>query len=172
MPSDDTSSTSDSELSLSKLSLHSNGSQSELDWDRSISVEGSMPPSPGGSKPHITPRNSILFPANGDDDQDATPGRGKPGKRSLSELMRLHAEKGTDCTFSPEEAARVADVLRDWINAGSSPYEGEDDFFSRDDLDVPYKGNPASAIEGRPRGRSDLGGTLSRPTSAAGSVKS
>ncbi|KAJ7718158.1 hypothetical protein B0H16DRAFT_1897717 [Mycena metata] len=90
-----------------------------------------------GGPPRTTPRNSVVFPAGAAGD-DATPGRnpkanGKTegGKRSLSELLRLHAEKGTDCTFGPEEAARVADVLRDWMNAGSSPYEDEDDFFAR-----------------------------------------
>ncbi|KAJ7148653.1 hypothetical protein C8R43DRAFT_1128884 [Mycena crocata] len=163
------------DFSISKLSLHSNGSQSE-DWDRSMSLDGSQPPSPGGGKPRAlsttTPRNSVVFPA----EDEATPGRGGhangrggangTGKRSLSELMRLHAEKGTDSTFSAEEAARVADVLRDWINAGSSPYEDEDDFFARpgsqDDQSIPSK--PVAPLEGRPRGQSDS----SRPPSAAG----
>ncbi|KAJ6617564.1 hypothetical protein B0H10DRAFT_1627289, partial [Mycena sp. CBHHK59/15] len=135
------------DFSMSQLSLSSNGSQSE-DWDRSLSLDGSEPPSPHSkSRPlaSTTPRNSVVFPGD-----DATPGRSAPangekGKRSLSELLRLHAEKGTDCRFSAEEAARVADVLRDWINAGSSPYEDEDDFFARgsqDDLSIPSKLSP------------------------------
>jgi len=177
---------SDADFSMSTLSLHSNGSQSE-DWDRSMSVDGSQPPSPGTKTRPLastTPRNSVAFPA----EDEATPGRGsgrggsgggarggETGKRSLSELLRLHAEKGTDCTFSAEEAAQVADVLRDWINAGSSPYEDEDDFFARgsqDDLSIASKLS-APPPEGRPRGHSDSSNNpSSRPPSAAGSVKS
>ncbi|KAJ6535913.1 hypothetical protein DFH09DRAFT_1179125 [Mycena vulgaris] len=171
-------SSDEAEFSMSKLSLHSNGSQSE-DWDRSISMDGSQPPSPGAqSRPlaTTTPRNSVIFPA----EDEATPGRssgggaktGEKGKRSLSELLRLHAEKGTESKFSAEEASQVADVLRDWINAGSSPYEDEDDFFARgsqDDLSIPSKLS-APPREGRPRGQSDS--SNSRPPSAAGSVKS
>ncbi|KAJ7202863.1 hypothetical protein GGX14DRAFT_699113 [Mycena pura] len=170
-----------SDFSLSTLSLHSNGSQSE-DWDRSLSMDGSTPPSPSSqSRPlaTTTPRNSVVFPANGAGAEE-TPGRKSsganlaPGKRSLSELLRLHAEKGTDCTFSPEEAARVADVLRDWINAGSSPYEGEDDFFfqgrtSQDDIAITSKPAPQ---EGRPRGQSDSSSNHSRPPSVTGLVQS
>ncbi|KAJ7654792.1 hypothetical protein B0H17DRAFT_1163490 [Mycena rosella] len=160
---------------MSTLSLHSNSSQSE-DWDRSMSLDGSQPPSPGVQMRPLattTPRNSVVFPAG---DDDATPGRraapGEQGKRSLSELLRLHAEKGTDCKFSAEEASQVADVLRDWINAGSSPYEDEDDFFARgsqDDLSIPSKLS-VPPPEGRPRGQS--ASASSRPPSAAGSVKS
>jgi hypothetical protein len=113
----------DASFSMSQLSLDSSGSQSE-DWDRSLSMDGSQPPSPGTKARPLattTPRNSIIFPV----EDEATPGRsgnlqtrqpGEQGKRSLSELLRLHAEKGTDCKFSAEEAARVADVLRDWVS--------------------------------------------------------
>ncbi|KAJ7176481.1 hypothetical protein C8R46DRAFT_988529 [Mycena filopes] len=156
--------------SISKLSLHSESSAE--DWDRSLSMDGDADHNHEGGPPRTTPRNSVVFPAGAAGD-DATPGRanGKTegGKRSLSELLRLHAEKGTDCTFSPEEAARVADVLRDWINAGSSPYEDEDDFFARgsqDDLALP---SGKKATDGRARGQSD---GHSRPPSAAGSIKS
>jgi len=154
--------------SISKLSLHSESSAE--DWDRSLSMDGES--DGDSSAPRTTPRNSVLFPAGAGD--EATPGaktNGK-GKRSLSELLRLHAEKGTDVTFSPEEAARVADVLRDWINAGSSPYEDDDDFFTRgsqDDLALPGK---TKAPEGRIRGQSDVSAGNSRPPSAAGSFKS
>ncbi|KAL1759430.1 hypothetical protein FB107DRAFT_287662 [Schizophyllum commune] len=106
--------------------------------------------------PSTPPRNSVAFP--GGADEHATPGRRVEGKggRSLSELLRLHAEKGTDCNFTPEEAKQVGDVLGQWINAGSSPYEGEDDFFSRaqDDSAIPSS-RPASAVDGRPRGKSE-----------------
>lgn len=30
--------------------------------------------------------------------------------------MRVHAEKGTDVTFTAEEASRVADVLKQWVS--------------------------------------------------------
>ncbi|KAG5635513.1 hypothetical protein H0H81_010976 [Sphagnurus paluster] len=121
-----------------------------------------------------TPRNSVLFPV----DSSTTPGRtradtmeslrGNGGKRSLSELLKLHAEKGTDVKFSAEEASRVADVLGQWINAASSPYEGEDDFFARshDDLSIPSKKSPSSTSEGRPRGQSESAN--SRPPSSVG----
>ncbi|KAF7299272.1 hypothetical protein MIND_00875900 [Mycena indigotica] len=167
-----------SDFSLSTLSLNSNSSQSE-DWDRSLSMDGSTPPSPGSqSRPlaTTTPRNSVVFPA-GSGDADATPGRPgtESGKRSLSELMRLHAEKGTACKFTPEEASRIGDVLRDWINAGSSPYEGEDDFFaqgSQDDLAMLASASKSAVKDGRPRGQSDTSSSHSRPPSAAGSFKS
>jgi hypothetical protein len=98
--------------SMSTLSLHSESSAE--DWDRSLSMDGDDP-DPSAVAPRTTPRNSVVFPAGAAD--DATPGAKSKagGKRSLSELLRLHAEKGTDVTFSPEEATRVADVLRDWV---------------------------------------------------------
>ena len=80
---------------------------------------------------HTTPRNSVVFPA------EDTPGRttrytssgyhskngsvdgmgnaGKGGKRTLSELLRLHSEKNTNGMFSAEEASRIADVLGQWV---------------------------------------------------------
>lgn len=102
-------------LSLSQLSLHSAGSTSEVeDWDRSMNLQ---------SGPEVldshTPRNSVAFPADvgvegGGED---TPGRGRGAgaKRTLSELLKLHAEKGTDVTFSQEEASRIAEVLGQWV---------------------------------------------------------
>ncbi|TRM69858.1 hypothetical protein BD626DRAFT_475521 [Schizophyllum amplum] len=143
------------ELSMSNLSLNSNGSQME-DWDRSLEM---------ADVPATPPRNSVAFP--GDADENATPGKrgeGK-GKRSLSELLRLHAEKGTDCMFTQEEAKTVGDVLGQWINASSSPYEGEDDFFSRaqDDSAVPSP-RPAP-VDSRPRGKSE---TATRSNGADG----
>lgn len=159
---------------MSQLSLNSNGSQTSEDWDRSLMLDDSIPPTPAEeSQPHslatTTPRNSIVFPGNGVG-VDSTPKNAGGGrtKRSLSELLRLHAEKGTDCHFSTEEAARLADVLGQWINASSSPYEDEDDdFFNRshDDLSLPSRRSPMP--EGRSRGQSESGGG-SRPPSSAG----
>ena len=64
-----------------------------------------------------TPRNSVSFPGHhGAADSEGTPGRNMSlgrggGKRTLSELLKLHAEEGTDVNFTPEEASRVAEVL-------------------------------------------------------------
>jgi len=191
---------------------------------------------------HTTPRNSVVFPA------EDTPGRttrytssgyhskngsvdgmgnaGKGGKRTLSELLRLHSEKNTNGMFSAEEASRIADVLGQWvgvhnfilililllrclaissirflpleiheialthkpnqqINASSSPYEGEDDFFSRshsqDDIRIASATSPRRAVQpelalgalgGRPRGRSESvhSHSHSRPGSALGAA--
>ncbi|EGN92586.1 hypothetical protein SERLA73DRAFT_190950 [Serpula lacrymans var. lacrymans S7.3] len=153
------------DFSMSTLSLNSNGSQGE-DWDRS---ETDIQP----NLSHVTPRNSVVFPAEGIED---TPGKAvcSKGKRSLSELLRLHAEKGTDVSFSAEEASRVADVLNQWINSGSSPYEGEDDFFTRsqDDSYLSAKRSPpVTDISSRPRGQSESV-VSSRPSSSAGATKS
>ncbi|KAF9028157.1 hypothetical protein BDZ89DRAFT_1015236 [Hymenopellis radicata] len=139
----------EAELSMSQLSLNSSETQSE-DWDRSMSMDDS----PVDAISPKTPRNSVVFPADGS--EETPQGKGS-GKRSLSELMRLHAAKGSG-QFSAEEASRVADVLGQWINASSSPYEGEDDFFARsqDDMSVKSKKSPLDGVaEGRPRGRSE-----------------
>lgn len=95
----------EAELSMSQLSLNSSETQSE-DWDRSMSTDDS----PVDAK---TPRNSVVFPAEGSEE---TPNGKGGGKRSLSELMRLHAAKGSG-QFSAEEASRVADVLGQWVSA-------------------------------------------------------
>ncbi|KAI6142811.1 hypothetical protein BKA82DRAFT_1000125 [Pisolithus tinctorius] len=137
-------------FTLSSLSLTS------ADWDRS---ESDIHPPPNGRvASSATPRNSVAFPGNGTED---TPGRtcGGRGGRSLSELMRLHAEKGTDVTFTAEEVSSVADVLKQWINSGTSPYEGEDDFFSRshDDSSLASRRSsrhPSDTFN-RPRGQSE-----------------
>lgn len=90
---------------MSNCSLNSNE-----DWDRS---EGDIivPQTPQA------PRNSVPFPGESAQDYHSTPRADGNGKgRSLSELMRLHAEKGTDLTFNLEEATRVADVLKQWVS--------------------------------------------------------
>ncbi|KAG1744216.1 hypothetical protein EDB19DRAFT_1696376 [Suillus lakei] len=121
------------------------------DWDRSES-DIIVPQTQ-------VPRNSVLFPGEKVQDDCSTPvSNGSRKSRSLSELMRLHAEKGTDVTFNVEEASRVADVLKQWINSGTSPYEGEDDFFSRanDDLSLGVKRSFQSGdFSGRMRGQSE-----------------
>ncbi|KIY53802.1 hypothetical protein FISHEDRAFT_32681 [Fistulina hepatica ATCC 64428] len=120
------------DFSMSKLSLHSNHSEGSAteDWDRSMDLSTSSEPlSPTAFK---TPRNSVHIL----DDDNKTPSRPKNGggktreKRSLSELLKLHAEEGTACNFTHEETMRLAEVLGQWINASSSPYEDDDDFFA------------------------------------------
>jgi len=154
-------STEVNELNMSQLSLSSNDSQQSEDWDRSLMMDEEPQPHKLAT---ITPRNSVVFPASGGD--QATPKSDGDGraKRSLSELLKLHAEKGTDCTFTTDEAARLADVLGQWINASSSPYEDEDDFFKRshDDLSLSRR---SPMPEGRSRGQSESVG--SRTSSSA-----
>ncbi|KAK7678670.1 hypothetical protein QCA50_018251 [Cerrena zonata] len=137
--------------SLSQLSISSSTLQVD-DWDRSMSED---PESATGNKP-----NTVSFPGN-DEEQSSTPVAGGKGKRTLSELLKLHAEKGTDVNFTAEEATRVAEVLGQWINSSSSPYEGEDDFFSRphsqDDISVAQRSvsGASTPLNGRPRGQSE-----------------
>lgn len=107
--------------SLSSLSNNDSPTQIE-DWDRSLIISdvesSSCPLSQPPSKE--TPRNSIVFPV----DSDTTPGRTRAitmegstrGERSLSELLRLHAQKGTDVKYSAEEALQVAEVLGQWVS--------------------------------------------------------
>jgi len=157
--------------SLSSLSLNS---VPEDDWDGDTK----------GNAATTTPRNSIVFPV------DQTPTHSKnasvqnlengKGNRTLSDLLRLHSEKDSTGSFSPEEAARIADVLGQWINASSSPYEAEDDFFIRpgqsmDDLCITSKRpSPVDFGFGRPRGRSESANSPcnSRPPSSTGFIPS
>jgi hypothetical protein len=43
------------------------------------------------------------------------------GNPSLSKLLRLHSEKDSKANFSAEEAARIADVLGQWVGVHSCP---------------------------------------------------
>ncbi|OCH93321.1 hypothetical protein OBBRIDRAFT_790353 [Obba rivulosa] len=147
--------------SLSQLSLHSNGASETEDWDRTLNIQP-------GSGQRIS-LNSIAFPAGAGREEDGAktprPEAGQKGKteakRTLSELLRLHAEKGTNVTFSPEEASRIAEVLGQWINSESSPYESEDDFFTRshaqDDSALGMRSPSATPVDttGRSRGHSE-----------------
>ncbi len=106
---------SEVDVSMSQLSLASSDTE---DWDRSMSTDA--------DPIHAsTPRNSVSFPAHGGADeaapsQNGSLGRGA-GKRTLSELLQLHAEKGTDVNFTLEEASRVAEVLGQWVSVLNSP---------------------------------------------------
>lgn len=106
--------------SLSSLSLNS---APEDDWDQSL-------PDTTENIAAKTPRNSIVFPI------DETPGKSSikhthsssvqdmengKGNRTLSELLSLHSEKDSKGNISPEEAARIADVLGQWVGVHSCP---------------------------------------------------
>jgi len=141
------------------------------DWDKSLVSELTCPSlAPENLSQELsyitsTPCNSVIFPVA----EDTNPGRSSTGmtkcpsgkgRRTLSELLKLHAEKGTDCRLSPEEATRLGDVLGQWINAASSPYEGEDDFFTSHD-DIALLPKRVSNPGGRLRGQSESAGSRS-----------
>jgi len=78
---------------------------------------------------------------------------GRSGKRTLSELLKLHAEKGTNVHFTTEEAARLEETLGRWINSCSSPYEGEDELFARshdDSIVLVHRSSTFHCIVGHP----------------------
>ena len=108
-----------SDFSLSTLSLNWNSSQNE-DWDRSESDIQANIGNGESSKPTTTLRNSVIFPNDGSD----TPGRGvaSKGERTLSQLLKLHAENGAQGNFSAEEASRVAEVLGQWVSRTVFPH--------------------------------------------------
>lgn len=92
------------------------------DWDRTESSADSSPATTSAPAP-----SRVVFPSRGgaaDDEHDApTPDAlpshshraGCPGKRTLSQLLKLHAEKGTDVHFTSDEAARLEDLLGQWV---------------------------------------------------------
>ncbi|KAH8829631.1 hypothetical protein DL96DRAFT_1708754 [Flagelloscypha sp. PMI_526] len=103
-----------SELSMSQLSIKSNGSESTTgsqseDWDKSLNLSDSE----DGHDVEVarsttTPRNSVLFPQN--------EGNGivvDSDKRSITELVKLQrGDAGEE--LSPDEASHVAAVLGQW----------------------------------------------------------
>lgn len=111
--------------SLSSVSLNS---VPEDDWDRSL-------PDTKDNLATTTPHNSIVFPIN------ETPGKSSrcthsktasikdmendKGNRPLSELLRLHSVKDSKGNFSPEETARIADVLGQWVGTSMSRTQNE-----------------------------------------------
>lgn len=82
----------DVHLTLSQLSLAAAEAASE-DWDRSL-------------RGHSTTESS---------QEPESSRQGEPRKRTLSELLKLHAEKGKDLDLTPEEANAVAEVLGRWV---------------------------------------------------------
>ncbi len=104
-------------------SLSRHPSQPPEDWDHPESaVDTSAVTSTTAPAP-----SRVVFPSQGGaaaDDSDApTPDAhpshghrgGRAGKRTLSELLKLHAEKGTDVHFTSEEAAGLEELLGQWV---------------------------------------------------------
>jgi hypothetical protein len=60
-----------------------------------------------GATPDALPSHPHPHPHRGD----------RAGKRTLSDLLKLHAEKGTDVHFTAEEAARLEETLGRWVRA-------------------------------------------------------
>src|SRR6266567_1326332 len=104
-------------------SLSRHPSQPPEDWDHPESMVDSS--SVTSTSAPMTSR--VVFPSQGgaaaaDPDAptpDALPSHshrgGRAGKRTLSEVLKLHAEKGTDVHFTSEEANRLEDLLGQWV---------------------------------------------------------
>jgi len=158
-------------LTLPSLSNHLSILSAFPGMANSISRHASQPPE-DWDHPESTTSNTaapapsrVVFPSQGgcsagdapaSDAPEApslTPRTGRSGKRTLSELLKLHAEKGTDVHFTAEEATRLEELLGQWINSGSSPYEGEDDFFPRsqdDSIVLVHRSSTFHRILGHP----------------------
>jgi len=101
-------------------SLSRHPSQSPEDWDH---PESMVDPSPSAVTSTTAPTTSrIAFPSTqggaAADPDTPTPDShrgGRAGKRTLSELLKLHAEKGTDVHFTSEEANRLEELLGQWV---------------------------------------------------------
>jgi hypothetical protein len=100
-------------------SLSRHPSQPPEDWDHPESMVDSS--SVTSTSAPTTSR--VVFPSQGgaaaaDPDAptpDALHRGGRAGKRTLSEVLKLHAEKGTDVHFTSEEANRLEELLGQWV---------------------------------------------------------
>ena len=102
------------------LSRHS--SLSPEDWDHpepTVTIDHST----ANTTASAAAPSRVVFPSSqgGRDDDDASaplppPEGGRSGKRTLSELLKFHAEKGTDVHFTTEEAARLEETLGRWAS--------------------------------------------------------
>jgi hypothetical protein len=61
-----------------------------------------------------SPRPDVPLPSHGGS-------RTASGKRTLSELLKVHAEKGTNVHCTPEEATRLGEVLGQWVRVCALP---------------------------------------------------
>ncbi|QRV82011.1 Tyrosine kinase SYK [Ceratobasidium sp. AG-Ba] len=84
------------------------------------------------------------------DECTTSPGGTTRGSRSLSDLMRLHAEHGKEnLQLNPQEESRLEEELAKWVNSE----EDDDTFFGRRSLDGGVR--PRVTDLGRPRGQSE-----------------
>jgi hypothetical protein len=118
-------------MTNSPLSRHP--SQTPEDWDHLESSSSMAEPSTSA-----TSTSRVVFPSQGgaaagagagavaDDPDTPTPEQSHRGrhadKRTLSELLKLHAEKGTDVHFSSEEANRLEELLGQWVRPVRLPF--------------------------------------------------
>ena len=96
---------SDTVQSLSSNTSLLNPESPAEDWDRS-----------SGDLRSSMQANSVAFPGDGKEEEAVPVAAGGKANRTLSDLLKLHAEKGTNFTCSPEEATRLADVLGQWVS--------------------------------------------------------
>ncbi|KAG8698339.1 hypothetical protein FRC09_007288 [Ceratobasidium sp. 395] len=106
------------------------------DWDR-------LTPAPATPPPSRTRLPEELG--------DCTPGGGTRAARSLSDLMRLHAEHGKEnLQLNAQEERRLEEELAKWVNSE----EDDETYFGRRSLDGAPR--PRGVIDyGRPRGQSE-----------------
>ena len=81
------------------------------DWDHLDSPTIDSPTTVGTTAP-----SRVIFPSHGPPDDTPVLRSPRASKRTLSELLKLHAEKGTDVHFSAEEASRLEEVLGQWVS--------------------------------------------------------
>jgi hypothetical protein len=126
---------------MTKSPLSRHPSQTPEDWDHpeSSMVDPSASATVTSTAPTTTSR--VAFPSQGGaaaaaDPDTPTPEHshrgGRAGKRTLSELLKLHAEKGTDVHFTSEEANRLEDLLGQWVRPfffSFRPYSSRPFFF-------------------------------------------
>lgn len=105
-------------------SLSRHPSQPPEDWDH---PESMVDPSTSAAAASTTAPSRVVFPSSqgsavaaAADPDTSTPdhshrGGRAGGKRTLSELLKLHAEKGTDVHFTSEEANRLEELLGQWV---------------------------------------------------------
>jgi len=114
------------EASISQLSLHSDQSGANEDWDQSIREDS---PGAGPSTPPPGHQTLHLLAENEKTPGDNSSNFGTRGKKSLSEMLKRHCEKGRSLNLSDEDEENLSEELGKWINSNSSPYELDDNIF-------------------------------------------
>jgi hypothetical protein len=106
-------------------SLSRHPSQPPEDWDHP-----ELTTDPTSANTTASTSNRVVFPSHGggcdgtsagEHDVSSAPPNAllashrSSGKRTLSELLKRHAEKGTDVHFTTEEATRLEETLGRWV---------------------------------------------------------